>query len=273
MQPVEGTLMAGRMRSGRSARQQPRKYSRSGGGAQARVRPLITTVIFDLDDTLYDCFGQRVRAAHMAAALAMASAGLPASARAIFRVRMRAYEDDPQLTHIDEAVAKHFGVPAGQREKLVRAARLAFFTMPVGKLTLFPGTLTVLRGLKQRGVQIFVVSFGDPETQRAKVAALGLDREPSIDYVFYADTGNVVTKEAFFRSILRSAERDPRRVLVVGDRPSSEIRAGKALGMHTARLRGGEFARLKAQSPEEQADFEISKIDAVLKLPFRFGRK
>ncbi len=258
-------------RSSRSA-SRSRKSVRSAARAQARARPLITTVIFDLNDTLYDCFGQRVRAAHLRAAEAMASAGLPASAKKIFQVRMQAYEADPQLTHIDERVCERFGVPASEREKLVRAARLAFFNLPVGKLTLFPGTLSVLRGLKQRGVRIFVVSFGDPETQRAKVTALGLDREPSIDHVFYADTGDVMTKEAFFRSILRNAERDPKRVLVVGDRPSSEIRAGKALGMHTARLRGGEFARLHPQGPEEQADFEISKIDAVLKLPFEFGK-
>jgi len=67
-------------------------------------------------------------------------------------------------------------------------------------------------------------------------------------------------------------EADPDRVLVVGDRPSSEIKVGKALGMHTVRLHGGEFARLKVRGPEEQADLEISKIDAVLKLPFQFGR-
>ena len=42
--------------------------------------------------------------------------------------------------------------------------------------------------------------------------------------------------------------------------------------MHTVRVRGGEFARLKARGSEEQAEFEISKIDAVLKLPFEFGR-
>jgi FMN phosphatase YigB (HAD superfamily) len=257
-------------RSSRSA-SRSRKSARSAARAQAPERPFITTVIFDLDDTLYDCFGQRVGAAHLRAAVAMADAGLPASAKEIFQVRMQAYEDDPQLTHIDERVCEHFGVPAGEREKLVRASRHAFFTMPVGQLTLFPGTLNVLRSLKKRGVRIFVVSFGDPETQRAKVAALGLDREPSIDHVFYADIANIMTKEAFFRSILRNAERDPRRVLVVGDRPSSEIRAGKALGMHTARLRGGEFARLKGQGPEEQADFEINKIDAVLRLPFNFG--
>lgn len=264
--------MTKRQRSSPSASRRPSK-SASTGRRPAPERPLITTVIFDLDDTLYDCFGQRVRAAHLCAAVAMAEAGLPASVEEIFKVRMQAYEEDPQLTHIDERVCEHFHIPAGERERLVRASRHAFFTMPVGKLTLFPGTLKVLRSVKRRGARVFVVSFGDPETQRAKVVALGLDREPSIDHVFYADTGNIMTKEAFFRSILRNAEGDAKRVLVVGDRPSSEIRAGKALGMHTVRVRGGEFRRLKARSPEEQADFEISKIDAVLKLPFEFGRE
>jgi FMN phosphatase YigB (HAD superfamily) len=263
--------MAKGKRSSRSA-SRARKSARPTGSRE-EARPLITTVIFDLDDTLYDCFGQRVRAAHLGAAIAMAGAGLPASAKEIFQVRMQAYEDDPQLTHIDERVCEHFGVPPRERERLMRASRHAFFTLPVGKLRLFPSTLKVLRGLKKRGVKIFVVSFGDLETQRAKVAALGLDREPSIDHLFYADTDSLMTKEAIFRSILRNAEGDPRRVLVVGDRPSSEIRAGNALGMHTVRLRGGEFARLKPQGPDEQADFEISKIDAVLKLPFELGQE
>jgi putative hydrolase of the HAD superfamily len=257
-------------RSSRSAKGRPRPPARSTPRAD---RPLITTVIFDLDDTLYDCLGQRVQAAHFRAAEALAAAGMPASAEEIFKVRMQAFADDPQLTRIDPHVLEHFSVPAPEREKLVRVARHAFFTLPVDKLTLFPGTLPVLRGLKGCGVKIFVVSFGDPEIQRDKVVALGLDGESSIDRVFYADTAHLVTKEAIFRTILRQVERDPQRVLVVGDRPSSEIKAGKSLGMHTARVRGGEFSRLKPQGPDEQADFEISKIDAVLNLPFEFGSK
>ena len=259
-------------RSSRSARRPPRQSARPAVRPPVRARPLITTVIFDLDDTLYDCFGQRVQAAHFHAAAALAAAGVPASVEEIFRVRLQAFGEDPLLTHIDERVCEHFGVPLPERNKLVRASRHAFFTLPVDKLTLFPGSLPVLRALKERGLRVFVVSFGDPDTQRAKVAALGLDREPSIDRVFYADTAHLLTKEAIFRSILRNAESDAGRVLVVGDRPSSEIKSGKALGMHTVRLRGGEFAHLKVQGPEEQADFEISKIDALLRLPFEFGR-
>ena len=255
-------------RPSRSASRRPRPLAHAASRAD---RPRITTVIFDLDDTLYDCLAQRVHAAHSRAAEALAAAGVPASAEDILTIRMQAFMEDPQLTRIDPRVLDHFGVPVAEREKLVRIARHAFFTLPVEKLALFPGTLPVLRGLKKRGVRIFLVSFGDPGIQHDKVIALGLDREPSIERVFYADTAHLVTKEAIFRTILRQVEREPRRVLVVGDRPSSEIRAGKLLGMHTARVRGGEFSSLKPQGPEEQADFEISQIDAVLNLPFEFG--
>lgn len=272
-------------RSSRSSRKAARRLRRpapatpaSGRRPRGRVprgqpRPRITTVIFDLDDTLYDCYGQRVAAAHRHAAQAMVGAGLPATVDRAFRLRMKAYKTDPQLHHIDAEVCRRLGVPEEKAEPMIRAARAAFFTAPVGKLTLFPETRKVLAALKRRGVKIFVVSFGDSETQRAKVAALGLDREPAIDRIFYADTGHVITKEAVFRSLLRNAEPDPGRVLVVGDRPSSEIRAGKLLGMHTVRMRHGEFSALQPQGPEEQADFEIRKLDALLKLPLRFGEK
>lgn len=226
-------------------------------------------MIFDLDDTLYDCFGQRVWAAHRHAAEATVQAGIPASAGEVFKLRMKAFETDPQLEHIDAEVCRHFGVDNPVR--MTSIAREAFFTLPVGKLRLFPGTRRVLHWLKRRGVKVFLVSFGDPAIQRAKVASLGLDREKSIDHIFYADTGEAVTKEDAFRVILRRAERDPARVLVVGDRPSSEIRAGKRLGAHTVRLRHGEFSALEPRGPEERADHEIRDINDVLRLPFRFA--
>jgi FMN phosphatase YigB (HAD superfamily) len=240
---------------------------RSGNGR--RGRPLIQVVIFDLDDTLYDCFGQRVRAAHYQAARAMVRAGIRATARAIHRVRMRAFERDPRLEFIDREVCRHFGVPFSAR--LHQAARRAFFQMPVGRLHLFPGVRTMLRTLERRGVRIFIASYGHPATQHAKVRSLGLAREPAVERIFFADTNKIVTKDQLFDRLLRTVETNPRRFLVVGDRPSSEIRAGKRHGMHTVRVRHGEFARLDPEGREETADFEVHRVTEILKLPFCFG--
>jgi FMN phosphatase YigB (HAD superfamily) len=239
------------------------------GKKKSAARPLITTVIFDLDDTLYDCYGQRVVAAHRHAAEAMVAAGLPADVEDVLKLRLAAFKTDPRLSHIDAEICRRFGV--ADPERLIRIARQAFFTLPVGELTLFPGSRRVLDALHARGVRLFVVSFGDPDTQRAKAAALGLDRDPAVERLFFADPAGLVTKEGVFRSILRNVEPDPRRVLVVGDRPSSEIRAGNLLGMHTARLRHGEFASLEPVGPEERARFKLRAIEDVLRLPMRFG--
>ena len=237
--------------------------------ARTRRLPGIRVAVFDLDDTLYDCLTQRVRTAHRHAAQAMARGGVPASAQQIFRLRMKAFARDPQLAHIDGYVCDHYRV--ADREEITRLSREAFFSAPVGKLTLFRGSRKVLRELHRRKVRVFVVSYGQPETQRAKVAALGLDREPAIERVFYADRDKIVTKDTAFAEILKLTAVDPREVLVVGDRCSGEIRAGNLLGMHTARILGGEFARLGPKGREERPDFQIREIEEVLALPFRFG--
>lgn len=267
--------MTRRKPSSRSARRRgrPGTRKRSSKKAVGRTtrdrRPLITVVLFDLDDTLYDCFRQRVVAAHRHASQALAESGLPASAEEILKIRLAAVEADPRLEFIDTEVSRRLGAPLteGARE----AAQAAYFSAPVGRLRLFPGALRLLRYLKRRGVRSFIVSFGDPGTQRAKVKALGLDREPAVENIFYADRGQDLTKEDVFRSILRSVESDPARVLVVGDRPASEIRAGKGLGMRTVRLRHGEFAAQEPEGEAERADFEIKKIAFLQRLPYRFG--
>ncbi len=247
------------------------RAARSGGKREAPARlPVIRFCIFDLDDTLYDCFGQRVRRAHRHAARALARAGVPATTEQIFRARLRAFQNDPRLDYIDREVCRRFGVPFS--EELHQIARQAYFGTPVTRLRLFPGVRRMLRTLRRRGVRNFIVSYGEPAIQRAKVRALGLDGEPAVEKIFFADTGKVVTKDHLFSAVVRKMGGDASGFLVVGDRPSSEIRAGKRLGMHTARLRHGEFARLEPASSAEKAEFEVRRITAILQLPFQFGR-
>jgi FMN phosphatase YigB (HAD superfamily) len=237
--------------------------------ARRRAKPLLRCVIFDLDDTLYDCLGQRVRVTHRYAAQAMVEAGLKADAEAVYRARMRAFRTDPMLRHIDAEVTRHFR--AENPEEISRIAREAYFNCPVGKLTLFPESLSLLRFLAKRGVRNFIVSFGEPKIQHAKVKALGLDRESSVEKIYFADRNNVLTKEAAFRKIQKRTRLSSSEILIVGDRPAREIRAGKELGMHTARLLHGEFKLQEPIGPEEEPDHVIGNISEVRKLPFKWG--
>ena len=131
--------------------------------------------------------------------------------------------------------------------------------------------MPLLRFLAKRGVRNFIVSFGEPKTQHAKVKSLGLDRESSVEKIYYADRNNVLTKEEAFRKIQRRTRLKPGEVLIVGDRPAREIRAGKELGMHTVRLHHGEFKSQMPAGPEEEPDYVIENISEVRKLPFTWG--
>src|ERR1051326_4549730 len=237
--------------------------------AKSKSRPLIRGVIFDLDNTLYDCRGQRVSSCHRHAAVAMVQAGLKAEVEDVYRMRMRAFRKDPMLRYIDPEVARYFG--AENPDAVIAAARDAYFNCPVGTLNLFRGSLPLLRWLAARGVKNFVVSFGEPAIQRQKVAALGLDREPSITEIFYADRTNVLTKEAAFRQIQQRLRIPAVQILVVGDRPAREIRAGQELGMRTVRIHHGEFKSQMPAGPEEEPDHVVAGISQIGKLPFLWG--
>jgi FMN phosphatase YigB (HAD superfamily) len=247
----------------------PKSQSKIKRKPPRTARPLIHCVIFDLDDTLYDCLGQRVRASHRHAAAAMVQAGLKAEIEEVFRARMRAFRKDPMLRYIDPEVARYFR--AENPDAVMAAAREAYFTCPVGELRLFPGSLPLLRWLAARGVRNFIVSFGEPKIQHEKVKALGLDCEPSVTEIFYADRGNLLTKEAAFSNIQRRLKLPPGQILVVGDRPAREIRAGKELGMHTVRIHRGEFRSQMPTGPEEEPDYVVKSISEISKLPFLWG--
>lgn len=235
-----------------------------------RKWPIIRCVIFDLDDTLYDCLRQRVPQAHRHAAKAMVKAGLNAGVEAIYRARMRAFRRDPMLRYIDPEVARKF--QASNPEAVTKAAREAYFTCPVGKLKLFRGSLPLLRFMAGRGVKNFIVSFGEPAIQRKKVGALGLDREPSVEKIYYADRDNVLTKEAAFQKIQKQLGLPAEQVLVVGDRPAREIRAGNDLGMYTVRIHRGEFQAQLPIGPQEESDYVVRSLAEIRKLPFLFGQ-
>lgn len=252
------------------AQREKKKSTLKRRSKNRRIKPVIRCVIFDLDDTLYDCLGQRVRVTHRYAAQAMVEAGLKADAETVYRARMRAFRTDPMLRHIDAVVTRHFG--AENPEEISRIAREAYFNCPVGKLSLFPGSLPLLRFLAKRGVRNFIVSFGEPKVQHAKVKSLGLDREPSVEKIYFADRSSVLTKETAFRKIQKKTRLKPSEMLVVGDRPMREIRAGKELGMHTVRLRHGEFKAQMPVGPEEEPDYVVKNIAEVRRLPFAWGQ-
>ncbi|HSC77593.1 MAG TPA: hypothetical protein VLB32_03425, partial [Candidatus Acidoferrales bacterium] len=70
-------------------------------------RHRITTVVFDLDDTLYDCYRQRVQAAHRYASRKLLAAGLarhtarPLTVGSLTALRLKLFREERNLDTLD----------------------------------------------------------------------------------------------------------------------------------------------------------------------------
>jgi putative hydrolase of the HAD superfamily len=220
---------------------------RTGAPPEA-AEPPPKAVVFDLDDTLFDCLGQCVGAAHREAARAMVEAGARATVEEVLEARL-ALAGMPG-TDLDDAVAATFR--SVQPVKVAEAGRRAFLERDPGALVPFPFAHDLLRRVRAHARTV-LLSVGHPATQRKKLRALGL--EGAFDEVMIEDASVPHAKEHLLETWRAKSGLAPRDVLVVGDRPDGEIAAALRLGMRALRVRGGEFAaRATPDGVPEAAD-------------------
>ncbi len=129
------------------------------------------------------------------------------------------------LKHLDDVFG--WGMPTG--------ARLARFRMGLsGHLQLAPGALKMLTrvGLRYR---LGLVSNGSSETQRMKLARLGLEGlfEP---VVISGEVGIKKPDARIFERAMQAWRLRPEQVLFVGDDPVSDIAGAKSVGMQTLQV-------------------------------------
>ncbi len=241
------------------------------------MRPhTITTVVFDLDDTLYDCYHQRVQAAHRYASRKLLGARLGRHVRhrltvdSLSALRLRLFREERNLDTLDRRLIARLKIGGQTGRHLAHIGRNAYFSFPVRRLRLFPDAMPTLRRLHRMGVRIYIITAGHLHIQQAKTRLLGLDRSPYVHAVLYTGLTRGRGKKQRLRSVLRY-EPNPRRVLVVGDRPDSEIRAARELGMWTVRRLGGEFAGRRPSKRSERALFTLRRVSRLFSLPFKFS--
>jgi FMN phosphatase YigB (HAD superfamily) len=218
----------------------------------------VKAVVFDLDDTLFDCLGQCVGPAHREAARAMVEAGARATVEEVLEARLALSGVEPD---VDSAVAAAFR--SVQPVRVAEAGRRAFYDREPGPLVPFAFTPEVLR--RVRAVcRTVLLTLGHPPTQQRKVASLGL--ASAFDEILHDDVFGRRGKEEVLRAWLRAKGLEPREVLVVGDRADGEIAAATRLGMHALRIRGGEFAVRPTPPGVPEAD-DVRAVLVWLGLP------
>ena len=200
------------------------------------ARPPIRAVVFDLDDTLFDCLGQCVGPAHREAARAMVEAGARASVEELLEARLAlaGVEHD-----VDAAVAAAFR--SVNPIKVAEAGRQAFFDRDPGSIVPFPFAADVVARVRAVARAI-LLSVGHPPTQRRKLGGAGargrVRRDPARRRRRSARRRRP-TLAAWLRS--GRASRRLRCSSSATDR-TTRSRPRIRLGMQALRIRGGEFA-------------------------------
>ncbi|MCZ6601906.1 MAG: HAD hydrolase-like protein [Planctomycetota bacterium] len=210
-------------------------------------------ILFDLDDTLFDCNSQLVLPGHREAVAAMIAAGLPAKPDEALRRRLDLFVRQPR-EDINELLAESYGV---NRPEIREAGYRAFHEREVGPIRPDEGVSEMLDRLRESFL-LFLVTSGNPATQAEKVRRLGLDG--SFDQIVYVDPSRGETKEGAFRTILEERRLEPAACIAVGNRVDSEIRAAVSLKIRAIWLRRGEYAHLEPEGAEETPDHTILSI-------------
>ncbi len=213
----------------------------------------IKAIIFDLDKTLYDMGGQRIEPALRSAVDAMIKAGLSCSPDEGFKVISNLFYKHLKSNNF-LGLAKMFAEPGTDITEIAKRGRDAYYTYKSTKLTLFSGVQEMLEELRSEH-QLALITFGDPIVQNKKLDLLGIR-----DFFDIVTIATRPDKEECFLDVIDELGVKQNRILVVGDRPDSEIRIGNKLGMTSVRVLHGRYKTITPETELEKADYEIPKV-------------
>lgn len=226
-------------------------------------RRRIDAVIFDLDDTLFDCTGQLTEPARLRAAEVLAAAIPDTDVHVLHRRQAELADRFSSSDSIREIAGSH-----GLSADVAESALTAYNRDEVEDIAPFPDTLVTLDELALRNYGFCLVTTGRPERQRRKIHRLGLRGYFSEEEgtLFFHDDRVHREKDGALRSAVRRYDLPPGRILSVGDKLDSEIAASRRLGMRTARLRFGRQKNQRPRTPEERPDHELNRLSDLLEL-------
>jgi len=217
----------------------------------------LRAVVFDLDDTLYDCTGTLIEESRRRAAKVLVKHGLPMTEQEATALQTElADQHGPTFLVFDE-IARRYGITADALDEAFRA----YNTDAVGEIRPFPDVKDTLSFLRAQGVLCFLLTSGLHRRQTSKINKLGLD--DAFDEIIINDIDRGVLMSECLRYVLKKYRLRADEVLVVGDRPHEEVRIGNELGAVTAQVLHGRFKTFEPRDERERAQYRITRIVQV----------
>ncbi len=222
----------------------------------------IKVIIFDLDDTLYDCSGTLVVRGRRQVAKTIAKL-INCSEEEAYQLQLDMEEKYGVKTNIYEKIVSHYHLPGAYVQELLEE----FVHVEISNITLFSDVVDTLMHLKSQGYKLVLVTSGDTEIQRKKIDVLGLNNR-YFDDIVITERNNDQSKKACFQEIMKRYDLQPEEVICVGDKIDDELAASKSLGLVTIMFEHGRHykAYLKVQDKYIKPDYFIKHIKDILEL-------
>jgi putative hydrolase of the HAD superfamily len=217
----------------------------------------IRALVFDLDDTLYPEI-DFVSGGYKAVAV-LISDRYGRSCGEIFYTMMSTLAAEGRSAVLPRVVER-FCDSSMSLPELVEAYR-----GHLPRIRMFPGYRCLLRRLG-RHYRLGIITDGNPEVQRRKVHALGLQH--AVDKIIYTwDYGEDMGKPnpLSFSLMLDYLRAEPRQALYVGDNPDKDCRGAHSAGMGFAQLRVPRLQGNGTSSKEVEVPEYV--IDSLYQLP------
>ncbi len=214
----------------------------------------IKAVIFDLDDTLYDCSGSLIDASRSRAAKALVEAGLPCTEEEAYQLQKELTEKYGPYYHVFNEIVNKYNAD----NKLVNIAYKAYNSSEVSEIKPFPYVISTLKELKEKGYKLFLLTVGVHERQEKKINILGL--KPYFDEIVISDQEIGLPMEDCMRDLIERHNINFREAVMVGDRVREELRIAKSLGMTTIQMLHGRFKNEPAVNECDKPDYKIKRI-------------
>ena len=213
------------------------------------------TVIFDLDNTLYEAkqyhYGGFERIAdHLSREHSLVKQEVYERLKTIWKEKSSMYP------HLFDDLLRTYGLEDDVKH-LVR-----MFNNYDCELTPYSDTLPTINELRRRKYKLGIVTDGDPDRQKRKIESLGL--LDLFDAIVYTKALEVSKSSTIpFSEVLTQLNADPEESYYVGDNPLIDFKGAKEAGLRTIRLLRGEF---RNRPKNEHIDMEINGLEEIVEV-------
>jgi len=227
---------------------------------------MIKTIIFDLDDTLFDST-DLVSQGRKEACKAMIDAGLKAkSVSAVFGklndVVKKLGTNHPG--HYDELVRKYNNK---KDSKIIAAGVVAYHDVKISKIHLYPKAKELLKWLVKKGYTLILLTKGVPEKQWEKIWRLNITE--FFDEIMVVDSKKKQKKKNVMVRLKKKMKLRPKETLAVGNKLKTDIVSANNAGFVSVRVLQGKYKNQRPKTKTERPDYSLQKIADLKGLLYR----